>query len=293
MTLDGTAYSLKYVMDELEKVRVRIKQAGKYHNISYKHRLILDLPIIEWKIGWPYSSAFMLHWLTTDSRQDIKFDNAEVFLTKFELFEKLLREGQNDISDKEIYVKSNPGQEANLSRIINVAKNLKIGEIKQVVLENRFEQNPNGFNYFANSFLGIQDFIGNYNDLKGSLGKFSILFYYTGTITRESKAKAKVEVDNLYYRINDSFDFDQEEGFLIDYGPYDDQPLGNWTWDLVDVEVPSVGGYLTNKDFREFCQHTGKNVEASNYRIVTDYILIKKAIDFFDIDLINEEREEK
>lgn len=245
--------------------------------------MILDLPIIEWKLGWQYSAAFMLHWLVNDNDEDIKFDNANLFLEQYKMFTDCLDDGLLNIGNGELF----PNGDV-LNRLINLGKSLEVGKKEIISLKNEFQQNPESNNYIANSAVSILKFIGNYDDLKASFGRISLLFYFTGTVEKTDADKLTVLVDGIFYRINDSFDFYQDDSFKK-IG-YDDQPLGNWKWDVVNPEKPTAGGYLLNSDFRNFATNIGKSVIDANYRIVTNYNqVIYKPINSFEINLANNE----
>jgi len=285
LVLDGITYSLKYIMDELEAFRVNnLKNENKYFILSDKSRLILDLPIIEWKLGWQHSAAFLLHWLVLDNAGDIKFDNAKQFLSQYSMFTDCLNEGIETINKGDIYTIGHSKDALNV--LINEIKLIDVGKQMSINLKNELQQNPNPDNYIAYSDVSISKFLINYDDLKASFGRFGVLFYYTGMVTKTEDYKALVTINNVYYRINDFFDFSQDNGFITYF--YEDQPLGNWEWDVVNPTKPKAGGYLLNKSFRDFSSAIGKDLESSYYQTVTNYVQIEnKPITQFEIDLKN------
>ncbi|ALO13823.1 hypothetical protein L21SP5_00143 [Salinivirga cyanobacteriivorans] len=283
ISLDGENYNLDKIVQGLEQIKVDLLENGTYYDLTKTELLILDIPVIMWQVDYYYASVFLYHWFTSSGQNNIQFPNAHEFLNSYDLFNNCLNDGLEKVTIADnLFPNKNV-----LKRLIEFVEPKNIGDVYTIDLENEFQPNPNSLNYFAYSVTSMTSFLNSYNDLKASFGRFSLRFYFTGSVQKISETEAIVEVDNLYYRINDRFDFTQDNSFMP---VFEDQPLGDWGWNLFNPQEPTAGGLIQNSTFRDFSQKISKDLDHSYYNIITNYNeVVGNPIESFKIDLVNEE----
>jgi len=242
-------------------------------------KLILDLPIIEWKLGWYYTAIFMFNWLNEGG--NIDFNNFEKStLTDDPLFLLVKNRADERLHDSNNFNLTS-AQRENIINLLGIANNLEIDGGFEIDMAQNFDNSGNGISYFMNESISLGEVVNNFGDFSGSFGRTSLLFWFEGILRRTSEKTATISIENMYYRINDSFDF-------TDDGMWS-QDLGAWTHDVYKPESPNLffgGNSLDNKSFRNFRNDSGIG---QDYTIRTNYIPVQKTFKKIIIDLSSDE----
>jgi hypothetical protein len=215
--------------------------------LTKEEKLIVDLPLIMWGIGWYYSAAFMSNWMVGHGKT---FHTPYEWLKNYERFNVGLQDLSNKLSKEGIIydIKSKPIKEA-LDKTVQFAKTIDIGTTVPFG-STKFENNTVPMNYLGNISIGSA--VGDLDDLGGSYGRLGLRYYLIGTIKRISTSLAVLSVNKIIYRARDEFEFAGK------------QDLGCWLHDVAHPTIPSRclfsnGTYipLTNQTFRDFVRKTG------------------------------------
>ncbi len=290
LSLGGYKYSLAQMIKDLDAVRKDLQSRGEYNKLTLREKFLLDLPVVDWKIGWPYASAFMWNWFSNQNHlapaQDpksgkiLKFGNAHSYLISSGWFQKFYAKSIGEINHGKAWYQSE-NQNIALRKLYQDLINLSVGTSKSIHVGKDYQNKSSGNSYFASFNVGttkVLEFLE--EDLAGSFGSFSMLCYFNGKATRIDAETINIEFSDIVYRLNDSFDFDQAENFFIENW-FGDQPLGVWNNSIFSPEKPKADLFsrndnITNKDFRELKTHL-KN-SGNDYSIITNYNPIKTKI---------------
>lgn len=261
VTLNQKAYTFSQIVDNLENHRLKLFKEKK--ELSDVESLILDLPIIEWQLGWKYAASIMFRWINNE-RENINLSstNANELLLSDEYFVSRLNEGINNIrNNKSVYGLER--QRTELRNLRNAFNNINVNETVQIQNYPNYEENKAN-NWFCTESISIG--IINalklpYTDFIASIGSININFYFEGQATKISEDKAEILIDTITYRIQDGFDF-IDDGFT---SYFYSQPLGFWYNNVFSPQLPTKNPannflksiiYLNNQDFVSFNENT-------------------------------------
>ena len=258
-------------MNKIESLRVKLQTQKKYQNLSLKQKFMLDLPIIEWKMGWYLTSIFMLQYYDGDgSNLNVDPKDLIVRLNKSTVFKNKYNNAINDISKGDIFNTDYIDDTVFDDLLINKCKSLSISETFNISLSDNFELGDFMNLFYVQDIDILDDFeLDNLDDFAGSWGSVGIKFYFTGLLKRTDDYKAEIIINKMYFRLTDRFNF---EGW---------QPLGNWSGSVFEnngkvTKPPLSSGYnLSNEDFRVLNISSG-NIFPVGYRPVTKYYEINK-----------------
>lgn len=267
----------------MESLRAQLLQNGRYNELDEDGKLILDLPIIEWNIGWKYTSILMFKWLEgaadlhNAGTKDVSlhFDNFEENdIAMNQKFRDIVEEGMAKLRSEDEIFKTDDADD-NLTHLIEGAKELLIGSTTFINLGEEFEEGS-GRSYLLKSenetanfiqpstppFIGYEKF----DDFCGTFGVVNLYFSFKGYMKRLDENTAEIEVTGMYYRINDFFDFSGA------------QSLGAWNQDVYNSQEPTklTGNSLSNGSFRDFRETTriGLTTDAQGKtRVTNDFML--------------------
>jgi hypothetical protein len=244
-------------------------ESGKYNELTEDEKTILDIPIIQWKLGFPYGAAFMDHWfegsgedihLTDENFEDI-YESSSIFqdnfndavnnkIENFPYNTKQLEDTKDEICDKineyasegknQLKLNIWPDYQSNINNINRIyAQSIDRSELIELI--------P------GLSFVDEEIVYG--------IGRFTINFYIKGNLDIVDANRA-VGGGNLYYRIWDSFDFTGR------------QSLGSWKRDVFNCKEPNIRiNQINNNDFRPLYKKITNNKDPKdvNFYIITKY----------------------
>jgi len=283
-------YNYKYIEEQIYTIKYNIS-SSVLESLNDEEKLILDLPLLEWKLGFKWGAIVMLHWLQTSgdslilpydfftSLARVKNIDTE-YLTKIQKakYASLYDKGYMfDAADSEEYLYN-----VSVSKIYEAYQKIK-DELKSIE-----EFTPTHFgdfelpiasttdNNIRNNFIQshtIGNVTGDLDDIGVALGRYSFRIYFKG-VAEKKNAFASMNIYELAYRFADSFDFKGS------------QKLGCWKHDL---DNPDLGiGYayvhplytcLNNTDFQNITKKTSigndflifsetKTLEITPYEII-------------------------
>ncbi len=270
IVLDGEEITLEVIGERMEEILINLLNNNKYDQLTYAQKIILNIPIIQWKLGYHYGAAFMYFWFNGENR-NIEIENQEYTDENYKLkiddrnFEELF--GTSLFFQKHLNFTL---EEVAIGKLYNVPTSLKcLDNIKNAIENNRNmyisipgdykepdKSSPDYGSFLyshAVSFYNTVDMFNNTvidDDFAYAIGSFAILVSMEGELEIQGKDAGTIKFPNLFYRLWDSFDFVGE------------QSLGNWNGDVFDatkVSLAFTNTAISNSDFREFYQkYTGK-----------------------------------
>ena len=256
IVVDGRPYSLSTVRESVEKVK-RIIGFGIYDSLLEKEKLIINLPIIMWKLNRPNAAVTLLHWLE-NTGEALKFDfdwvkNNIRANNAFVQAQNRLRNLNNNsgtIILAENFFQTDGSCDECLNNYNEMKKYIKnnapLGEeieIGDFGVDSKTGR-KNGFklNFFRTEKFGSE--YGDTDDLGMAWGRASLRQYFKAKVTKINQNSAYVDIIEIGVRFIDSFDF--QECLLCLPIPKSDQPLGMWKFDSINPELPNTDpSYLT------------------------------------------------
>ena len=266
VVLNGDEITLEVIGERMETMLVNLLNSGKYDQLTYAEKIILNIPIIQWKLGYYYGAAFMYFWFNGENRIQINNirpcniiafndQNFEELFLKSSYFQQHHKKALEELEGGNFYnVKSSLKCLNNIKNAIETNRRIHITIAEDYQEANKSSSDYGSFLYsHAISFYNTIDFFNNTvinDDFAYAIGSFAILVSMEGELDVLGKDIGIVRFPNLFYRLWDSFDFVGE------------QSLGNWNGDVFDatkVSLVFTNVSISNKDFREFYQkYTGK-----------------------------------
>ena len=284
VVLNGEEITLDVISRRMEEILLNLLNRHKYDQLTYKQKIILNIPIIQWKLGYYYGAAFMYCWFNGENRKDVKENNSdrnyiikiddqnflELFLSS-SFFQDHLDNTVKEIENGNLYnVPTSLKCLANIKRVIESGGSLDINMPGNYEMADPFSSDYASFLYsHAVSFYNTVDLSNNTvidDDFAYAIGSFAILVSMEGRLEVLGKDAGIVMFSKLSYRLWDSFDF------------VGDQTLGKWNGDVFDatkVSLVFTNVSISNKDFRDFYQiYTG--ISADKGKILWDLDIVTK-----------------
>ena len=261
VVLNGEEITLDVISRRMEEILLNLLNRHKYDQLTYAQKVIMNIPIIQWKLGYYYGAAFMYCWFSGENRGEakditgagnykVRLDDknfSELFLSS-PFFQDHLKKTINEIENGDLYnVSTSLKCLANIKSAIVSDRNINI-----MIPSNYEEPDKKSIDYgsflysHAVSFYNTLDLPNNTvidDDFAYAIGSFAILVSMEGKLEVLGSDAGIVMISNLFYRLWDSFDF------------VGDQTLGNWNGDVFDatkVSLVFTNVSVNNKDFRDF-----------------------------------------
>jgi hypothetical protein len=284
ITINGEKIDFESIIKTSENMLAQCVSLGIYNNLTRAERQIIDLPVVEWKLGYYYGAAFIRHWFL-GSGSPIKLDdeNIDELLEKSAIFQEHLEKGIKLI-ETNIYNSDNP-----ISICDSIAKFVIENRKKEeqmwidIDLSPEYEPNINRNNRLSTYSITESDLVNlpslglKDEDFATAIGSVIIGFYFTGNIEIKGIDRGDVMAD-IYYRFTDGFNF-IDDGII---NAIISQPLGSWEVNPfgANLKTPSPGFSIQNKDFNSLYRKMNrtnpslKNM-APNFSVITKYRKIK------------------
>jgi hypothetical protein len=278
INLDGEDYNLDKIVQGLEQIKVELLENDKYYDLTEKERLILDIPVIMWRIDWYHAGILMYHWFTTLGDNNVNFNNFKNFIYNIDWLKERIDKESVRINNADYLFN---GYTNNLQDLINQAKNLEVNSSIYIPIGEDYSSDDDlvCFNSFKTRDW---DLVKNgFDNFAGSFGKALFKYYFAGSLKRIDENTAEITIIKVVYRIeNDFFDF---------AGP---QPLGTWHWNMFAPKIPEVGWDITNGTFRNYYKkyynkmyEPNKAPVTNDFYITTEYVEINDPFSKIIIDL--------
>jgi hypothetical protein len=287
INLNGESVSLSTISDFIENLFVELISNGKYWTLTRNEKLILDVPIIEWNLGYYYGAAFFTHWLKQNG-VDIKLtdQNFTEITNNTNFFINHLNDAINEINDGvDLYTGDLTG--ICLERIKDTIVNGNVGDMVDIIhgidYLNSIKEIPDFkscFKIYSVSGLKLLDGINHTidDDIVAALGSYSLNFNFAGQLEILGYDRAILNIERVVYRIWDSFDFNDNYWF-------NSQDLGYWKRDPFRPERPTtLYGYnlLENETFISFYNKVSANNESWDFNIISKYYDVNVDINGID-----------
>ena len=268
VTLNGKTITFNDIVENVENRYITLLETGKYSELTEDEKTILDIPIIQWKLGFPYGAAFMDYWfkgsgenihLTDENFEDI-YETSSIFQDNF-----------NDAVDNKIenFPYNTVQLEDTRDKVCNKFNEYASEGKNQLKfnLKTDYTDNSDNINRIYAHSINRSELISGLSiideDIVHAIGRFTINFYIKGNLDIVDNNRA-IGGGNLYYRIWDTFDFSGR------------QPLGSWKRNVFDCEEPNIRiNQINNNDFpplfRILNDSNNKSPEEAQFDIVTKY----------------------
>ena len=306
VVLNGDEITLEVIGERMETMLVNLLNSGKYDQLTYAEKIILNIPIIQWKLGYYYGAAFMYFWFNGENR-DRSNENQEYIENNYKLkiddrnfselfwassfFQKHLNLMLEEVATGKLYnVSTSLICLENIKRSVIAGRNMSIRIPLDYEEANRNLPDYSSFLYsHAVKAIETVDLLHNTvmdDDFAFAIGSFAILMSMEGELEVIDQNKGVVLEPHLHYRLWDSFDFVGE------------QSLGNWNGDVFDatkVSLVFTNVPINNRDFRELYQkYTGKIPEQDktpwDFDVVTKNYSLKQVWKEISYEINNKEK---
>lgn len=276
VVLNGEEITLDVISGRMEEMLLNLLNSHKYDQLTYAQKVIMNIPIIQWKLGYYYGAAFMYCWFNGEKYENnyqikIGDQNFSELFKGSNFFQKHLNKTIEEIEEGNLYnVTTSLRCLDNIKKAIETGKNMTILIPKDYEGPNKSSSDYGSFLYsHAVSFYNTADISNNSvinDDFAYAIGSFAILVSMEGKLEVLGKDAGIIMFSGLSYRLWDSFDF------------IGDQSLGNWNGDVFDATKVSLlftNVSITNKDFRDFYQIYTGNVPEKD-KTLWDFDVVTK-----------------
>jgi hypothetical protein len=278
VNINGEIITLDKITSQMELIILKLIQENKYNELSHEQKIILNIPTIEWMLGYCYGSAFLYHWLEglnsgINKNIMISDENFAELFTKSDFFKQEMGSAIQDFEQGNIH---------------NVGLSVKCFEkIKNAILEGRnikcripkdyeaAEQESDDYINFIFShpvsYKKTANILENSiipEDFAYAIGSFAIFVIFEGElVTTQKGLRGHLDILSFRYRILDQFDF------------VGDQRIGNWNGDLFNPQNPHLlfkNTKITNKNFQDLYKTLSGMSPDKDGRTPWDYIVMTK-----------------
>lgn len=300
-------HGVKYDYNEIKRRvdLIKKKLTALSSKLTEEEKTILNLPLLEWNLGFRHGAVMSIHWLEA-TKKSIKLDynffvsgnrleNIDIINLKsyFEHLEYLCEQNLG-------YSPSNPdgiwqflyndsipaikkSKDLFLKQIGTLEKSTNFGDYDDL---SKVIEKPKVKNNLFQSF-DIGSVTGDLDDAGAALGRFSLRCYFKGILNKNDQSGGVnwfLNIEEIGVRFVDEFSFNDPKKEFLSPGTWFSQPLGYWKNDInnPDVSTKPLIGYigLSNEDFINLKEKAKKNgiTIGGDFLIYSD---IKKISDEF------------
>jgi hypothetical protein len=257
--INGVSYNFETLSNKVETIKTKLTPI--IGNLTQEEKLILDLPLIQWKLGFKYGAVCMIHWLE-GSRTSLKFP--------YDFFMSVDYMKDIDIKNiKEYFSKVKYISKENLGYTPSYPYNIflydtDIDAIRKAynLATTKFDYGNFGYNvplgthidddivsWNLTASLSLGKPLGSFDEVGVALGRFSQKVYIKGNIFDGAITKF-IDIESFDTRFTDVFTFN-DSGF---WESIRSQDLGCWSKDINNTfasKYPLTSGTicLQNNDF--------------------------------------------
>ncbi|XZF13598.1 DUF6402 family protein [Chitinophagaceae bacterium MMS25-I14] len=269
--INGRKVTSQEIMQRQAAVRKSI-DPKMYANLSPAEKLIIDLPLIMLKLGWPYSAYCQVHWLegskeavevpyefatsvtrAKDAEQDLVKDIKGVSYASW--YDYVNYSGKTFTSGSSNFLLYNIDLSSVDTAYHKALPFLQgINDFGDHTFGNfNMDETPPKMNFVRSYVIGSA--VGDKDDVGASFGRFSMRVYAKGAVTDQDFNSADyrqlyLKLTDVGYRFFDEFSFN------------DEQSLGYWNPDINKASEPARfsltagSGWveIANKDYRRLRQ---------------------------------------
>lgn len=289
--VQGIKYTFSLIMSRINIIKYKVSPF--YTDLSSEEKLILDLPLIQWKMNFKHGAVMILHWLEGSEKSielDYNFFMSEERVKKIDelslksYFNKMVYISLDDInhipSDMAetnyfLYNITIPSVQKSYElfrqNLKKITKNTEVGNITKFPIH--IGDNTIKDNYIQSFSIGSA--LGNMDDVGTALGRYSYRIYYTGFVFKE-KNDWFLSVSEVVGRFVDAFSFNDSSS------DWKSQSLGCWRNNLEDPDVSRLKHPFSNKiclensDFRTL----KKKANSKGVRLGGDFLIYSQKKSF-------------
>jgi hypothetical protein len=296
IVVNNIKYNYEIVNEKVTNIKKKIKSLKIV--LNDEENLILNLPLIQWNLGYFFGSVIILHWLE-GSRKSIELDY-DFFLSEERVnnidlinLENYFKNIQYLSASNLGYYPSNPDglnlflfnddigavrkSLAKFNDFLNsISTNTSIGDFNNLSthIDDVIVVKNNLFQSFS-----IGSAVGNFDDIGVSLGRYSYRVYFKGFLNKNTNLnKWVLNIESIGGRFVDEFSFNDESFSLFSSSTWKSQSLGCWINNIDNSEVSRLKNPFSDKiclENEDFISLRNKCAR-SNFRIGGDYIIFSK-----------------
>jgi hypothetical protein len=267
LIISDKTYTLQNIYTDVERMRATIDKSGK--QITETDKLILNIPVIQWRLGWHYGSVFYYNWLVAGG--DITADdNLKNWLQSWDVYKQRIDQYENYVNDnilnnpiKQTQTKEYEAINSTLDLFVeNPQTNIYAMKDLLSLLDNnpnisqiKWDENRNITNFSITTIAANED-SETFSGWLAALGSVSIQHCFGGTVVENNESNAIIDISETNIYIRDGFDFSGK-----------DQPLGKWENNIISPKKPTISAaeYMINKAINISNYIT--NEKMNNFRI--------------------------
>jgi len=285
LIMGGITYSLNQIYNEIDEIKAQLYQANK--TLSDEEKLLLNIPIIQWQLGWYYGSAFY-HRMLMKGEDMVADEGLENYLLSWDKYQQRLNEFHhyflnsikgNNINtgiinkDKDCDVLKLKHFESSLIiyALNDFKKLIKSGGLIKGGIVNIEDKEVSNFSTAGISFADYN--CSNFDGYFAAFGSLSIKHRFQGVLVNLDDNFAELSVEKIGIYIKDGFDFQEE------------QELGLWNDNIFNCVAPSLNPIdllsrkrVTNKKIDDFIKSKGIGREYSIYFVIDENKFINKVV---------------
>lgn len=296
INISGENYNLEKLIKRTNTIKNKLSPI--LEDLSAEEKLILDLPMIEWKLGFKMGAVFVLKWLEGEGEAiEIPYsfiDNSPKYKGTDLKNINLLKDVKYLSLEKLGYTPTNP----DAKHLFLYDTSIKAIKTSYDKLLSNINRNRNGFEIGQDNFKFhntgemesknnlIQSFslgapMGEYSDIGAALGRFSQRIYIKGKYTGKI-----ISIEKIGTRYTDEFTFNDNGTFENNIRSQD---LGCWSknWEKASLSRISLSPStvcLQNNDFIKL-KNKAKNINVS---IGKDFLIYTKIKEIRNENIIEE-----
>jgi hypothetical protein len=254
--INANKYNYEILKDKTDNIKAKLKPI--WSKLTEEEKLIVDLPLIEWKLGFKYGAVCIVHWLE-GSKTSLKFPYD--FFTSVEYLkgidvENIKKRFKNTRyisidnlgytpSDPETVFLYNTSINSINKAYLKAKENLKKVDDFGINTPKGTDIADNTVSYNLVESFSIGDPYGKFDEVGVALGRFSQKVYITGGVRKnENQPTYLLSIDNFETRFTDIFTFD-DSGIWEEY--IRSQELGCWSKDVNNASVSKLYYPYSNK----------------------------------------------
>lgn len=274
ISINGQKYDYTEIKKRISVIKKKLKVL--INDLNAEEKLILDLPLIQWKLNYKHGAVMILHWLEGSKKSinlpykfflsEPRVSNIDIANLK-EYFKNIRYLSVGDLG----YYPSNPdginlflfndsipaiknSLDLFTDRLKKETESFRIGDFKNIAthIDEKVVVKDNIFQSFS-----IGSAFGNMDDIGTSLGRYSFRTYFKGIVNKDPDNKHwYLNIEEVAGRFIDEFSFNDKN---IWYNPatWKSQNLGCWSSVIGDGEEPDRWRFpfedkicIENIDFR-------------------------------------------
>jgi hypothetical protein len=299
VSLSGATHTFESLYNGVETLRADMDKSRQ--TVTETDKLIINIPLIQWQLGWNYASIFYYNWLTNGG--DITADdNLTNWLQSWNVYKTRIGEFETEFNNhinKPLIERPKTKEYSAINSVLDLAidnpqTNVYIlKDLQNFVADKkpnyilRWDENDRENSNFAITTIAANEDAKSFSPWLASFGSVSIQHCFSGVVKSNNSKETVIDVSEMYIYISDGFDFNRQGN----------QPLGKWENNIFSSKTPTISAptYLFNEDNELYLTNEKLNNFRNKYNIGNDFRLFLKPIligNLFNQIIINKETNE-